>query len=104
MLSKGIISKTPTALQYVERSVSMKEINTQNLFSFELGTQECINVPIWIIVGFQQRYRQDSRILNNDTFYRPPVTSAQCIIGAQNYPDSAILLNYDDDDYSRRYG
>ena len=33
-----------------------------------------------------------------------PVTSAQGIIGTQNYPDSVILLNYDDDDYSQGYG
>ena len=33
-----------------------------------------------------------------------PVTSAQCIIGTEKYPDSAILLNYDDVDYSLGYG
>ena len=42
--------------------------------------------------------------LNNDTFYRMPISSAQCIIGTEKYPDSAILLNYDDDDYSQGYG
>ena len=42
--------------------------------------------------------------MNNDTFYRPPVTSAQCIIGTEKYPDSAILLNYNDDDYNQGYG
>ena len=33
-----------------------------------------------------------------------PVSSAQCIIGTEKYPDSATLLNYDDDDYSQGYG
>ena len=33
-----------------------------------------------------------------------PVKSGQCIIGTENYPDSAILLNYDDVDYSQGYG
>ena len=33
-----------------------------------------------------------------------PVTSAQCVIGTEKYPDSAILLIYDDDDYSQGYG
>ena len=73
---KQITDKILTELRYVERSVFMKEVNTQNLWSFELGTQEGVNVPIWIIVGFQQRERQDSQNLANDTFYRPPVTSA----------------------------
>ena len=36
--------------------------------------------------------------------YRPSVTSSQSIIGTEKYPDAALLLNYDDDDYSQRYG
>ena len=59
---------------------------------------------MWIIIGFQQREGQDSQNMNNDTFYGPPVTSAQCIIGTEKYPDPAIFLNYDDDDYNQGYG
>ena len=99
-----IKKNTPTLLHYVERSVFMKEVNTQNLWTFELGTQEGINVPIWIFVAFQQSDRQNDQNLNNDSFYRPPVTSAQCIIGTEKYPDSGILLNFNDDDYSQGYG
>ena len=82
----------------------MKKVNTQKFCFFDLGTQEGMNVSIWIIIGFQQRYRQDSQTLNNDTFYRPPVTSAQCIVSTEKCPDSGILLNYDDVDYSQGYG
>ena len=42
MLSNQILSKLPTELQYVERSVYMKEVNTQKIWSFELGTEEGI--------------------------------------------------------------
>ena len=103
ILMKQITDKIPTELRYVERSVFMKEVNTQNPWSFELGTEEGVNVPIWIIVGFQQRKRQVSQNLANDTSYRPPVTSDQCNIGTKRYPDSSILLNYNDDDYSQGY-
>ena len=71
---------------------------------FELGTQEGINTPIWNFFGFRQRDRQDSQNLNSDTFYRPPVTSAQCIIGTEKNPESGILLSFDDDDYPQGYG
>ena len=104
VLSNQILNKTPTELQYIERSVFMKEVNSQNLWNFELGTQEGINVPIWITLSFQQQNRQNSQNENNDTFHRPPVTYAQCIIGTEKYPDSAILLNYDDDDYNQGNG
>ena len=103
-LMNQINKNTPTLLHYPERSVFMKKVNTQNLWTFELGTQEGINVPIWIFVAFQQNDRQNNQNLNNDTFYRPLVTSAQCIIGTENYPDSGILLNYNDDNYSQAYG
>ena len=104
ILSKQIINKTPTEIKYPERSVFMKEVNTQNFWTFELGTQEGINIPIWIFIGFQQNDRQHDQNLNNDTFVRLPVISAQVVIGTERYPDSAILINHDDDDYCQGYG
>ena len=98
-----IIKKSPTELRYVERSVFMKEVNIQNLWNFKLGSQESMNVPIWIGISFQQRDRQNSQNLNKGTFCRLPVFSAQGIIGTEKHPDAGILLNYDDDDYSQGY-
>ena len=46
VLMNQVTDKIPTELRYVERSVFRKEVNTQNLWSFELGTQEGVNVPI----------------------------------------------------------
>ena len=93
-----IIKKMATELQYPKRAVFLKEVFTQNFWTFELGTQESINIPVWIFVVFRQNDRENDQNLNNDTFCRGPVTSAPCIIGTERYPDSAILLNYDDDD------
>ena len=104
ILSKQILSKTPTEINYPEPSVFMKEVNTQNFWTFELGSQEGINIPTWIFVGFQQNDRQHDQNLNNDTFVRLPVISAQVVIGTERYPDSGILLNYDNDDCSQGYG
>ena len=95
ILSKQFLSKTPTELKYNERSVFMKEVKNQKLWNFELGSQERMNVPIWVIIGFQQQDRQDSQNLNNDTFCWLPVTSCLCKIGTEKYP--GIFLNYDDD-------
>ena len=103
-LLNQIYDKTPTNLHYPERSVFMKEVNTQNFWTFKLGTQDGVNVPIWVYVAFQQHDRQHDQTLKKDTFYRMPVTSAQCIIATEKYPDSATLINYEDDDYSQGYG
>ena len=104
ILSKQILNKTPKEIQYPERSVFMKEVNTQNFWTFESVTQEGINIPTFIFVAFQQNDRQHDQNLNIDTFVRLPVISAQVVIGTERYPDSAILLNYEDDDYSQGYG
>ena len=93
IISKRILGKTPTELIFVERSVFMKEVNNQNLWIFELGSQESVNVPIWTIIGFRQQDFQDSQIFNNDTFCRLPVVSAQCIIETEKNPDAGISLN-----------
>ena len=60
-------------------------------------------VPMWIIIGCQQRDGQDSQNLINGTFCRLPVTNAQCFIGTEKLPDAGILINCDDDDYSQGY-
>ena len=107
ILSQQSLSKTPTELQYVERSVfikDIKEVNTPTLRIFDLGTQEGSNIFIGNIVGVQQKDRQDPQIFKNDVSYRPPVTSAHCFFVPEKYPDSAISLNYDDDVYSQAYG
>ena len=68
----------------------MKEVITRNFWNFDLGTQDGINLYIWNILAFQQKDRQDSRNLNNDAFYRPPVTCTQCIIGTEKCQDAAL--------------
>ena len=81
----------------------MKEVISQNLLNFELGSQESMSVPISIIIGFQQKDRQDSENLNKDIFCRLSVLSAQCVIGMEKYPGAEVFLNYDDDDCSQCY-
>ena len=103
-LMTQIKQKTPTNFHYPEKSDFMKEVNTQNFWTFELGTQEGVNIPIWIFVGFQQSDRQHDQNLNNDTFIRLPVMSAQVVIRTERYPDTGILLISNDDDYSQDYG
>ena len=93
----------PTEHRYIERSVFMEKVNNQTQWNFEVGSKKCINVPTWIIKRFQQRDRQDSQNLNNGTFCRLPVTSAQCIIGTEESLDAGISLNLDDDDYSQSF-
>ena len=102
ILSKQILIETPTELRYVERCVFLKEVNNQNLWNFELGSQESMNVRIWRNIRLQ-RDRQGSQALRNQHFFNLPVTIFQCIFGTEKYPNAGIILNYDDDDYSQGF-
>ena len=103
ILMNQIVKKMPAEIHYPEQSVFMKEVNTQNLWTFELGTEEGISVPIWVYVVFQQNDRQHDQNLNNYTFCRLPIVSAQCIIGNEKCADTGILLKFNDDDCSQGY-
>ena len=65
------------------KDVFLIEVINQNLRNLELGSQESRDVPIWSIIGFQQRNRQDSNALNIDTFCTQSVVSEPCIIGTE---------------------
>ena len=67
-IANQITKKMPTKPHYSEKSVFMKEFNTQNFWTFELGTQEGIKVPIWIFVIFKQSDRELDQNVNNDIF------------------------------------
>ena len=69
----------------------------------ESGTQEGIDIPFYIIVGFQQGNRQSLQELSIGTFYRTEIRKAQCKMGTENYLDSGINLNCPDDDYTQGY-
>ena len=74
-----ILGKTPTKLRYVERYVFLKEVKNQNLLNFELGSQERMIVPVWIIIGLQRRDKQDSQNMKIDSFDELPATSAYLV-------------------------
>ena len=103
ILMNQIIKKRATELQDSERSLFLKEVSTQRPWIFELGTQEGLNVRIWVFAGFQQMVRKKTQHLNNNNFYGPPVTSAHVLIGKKRCPDNSLLLDYNDDKFSQGY-
>ena len=84
LLSEQIFVETPTELRS-KQTLSMKDVKIENLWAFELGSREKSFVPFWIFVGFQERDRQNSRNLNNDTFCRLPFTKSQRISRTKNF-------------------
>ena len=57
-----------------------------------------------MIVEFEQKDRQNSENLNNDTFCTLSVTGAQGIQGTDENPVAGISISCDDDDCFQGYG
>ena len=56
---KKVLSIILTEIRCIERSVPIKELNNQNLWNFEIGSQKSMIVPLWVTTGFQQGDRRD---------------------------------------------
>ena len=104
---RNIESKTSTELTYIKRSSYVKDVTTENNWTFELFVGDGIDVPIFVIVGFMQKDQFNQQHQNNDTFYRPSVVNVfigQCNIGSEKLPDAGINCDYAIDKYSQAYG
>ena len=84
LLLEHIISRAATELSFIKRSSYMKVVTNENNWTFALGVGDGIDIPIYVTVGFIQRDQFNQQHQNNDTFHRPSVVNAQCIIGSEN--------------------
>ena len=62
-----------------------------------------IDVPLQLVVGFQQRARLNSQELLDDSFFRHRDTFAQYVFGTEKYPDAGINSSFVDDKYCQGY-
>ena len=79
LVPNQILKKDPTELFYTERTVFRKGVNTNNNWTFELGTSG-ITTPTFVNVGFQARNKIDSQTHDIATFDRLSISNAVCKI------------------------
>ena len=99
-----MVSKAATELSFIKRSSNMKDKTSENNWTCELGVGDGIDKPIYVIVGFMQRDHFNQHHRSNNTFCRPSVVNAQCIIEGEKLPDAGTNCNYAVDKYSQAYG
>ena len=100
------MNKDPTDLNYIERTVFRKDVNTNNNWTLKLGNSggEAAHLtPTFLIVGFLARNKIDSQTHNIATFDRLPISNAVCKIGSEKYSDDGIECDYDRDKYDQAY-
>ena len=79
----------------------MKDVTTENFWTFELGVGDGVDIPIYVIDGFMQRDQFNQQHQNIHTFYRPGVVIAQCTFVSEKFSDAGIKCNYAFDKFSQ---
>ena len=97
-----LLNKDPTELYYIERTFYRKDVNTNNNWTFDLGTSG-ESTPTFVIVSFQVRNKIDSQTHDNATFDRSPISNAVLKIGSEKHPVDGIECDYDRDNYREAY-
>ena len=93
----------PTELSWIKRFVCSKDVQQQSELNFNFDVIEGKSLPIFVIVSFQQSYRLNVQLWKKNSFRRPPVKLAKCLIGNERYTDGSIFLNYAENEYSQSY-
>ena len=82
----------------------MEDLSTENNWTYELGVEKVVDVSFYVFVGFMPIVQFYQQTQNNDTFYQPSVTNAQCDISTERYPDLGINCDHERDKFSHAYG
>lgn len=104
LVAQQLLNKEPTTLKYVERKSFTKAVNTNNNWTFEIGVEAGIEIPIYVIVSFQTRTRYSDQEQDNGLFDRPNILSASCSIGSERYPEDRMNIDYSRNNYLQAYG
>ena len=85
-----LLNKDPTELNYTERTVSRKDVNTNNNnWTFDLGNSG-ESTPTFVTVGFQAKNKIDSQTHDNAIFDLLSISKSVCKIGLEKYPVDGI--------------
>ena len=98
------VSRAAMESSYSPKSSYMKDVTTENNWTFDVGVGDGIDIPIYVTVGFMQGDQFNQQHQSNDTFYRPSIVKAKCVVGSGKFPDAGVNCNYAIDKYSQAYG
>ena len=103
LINEHILANKSAVYPFTQNSYTTKPINANRKWTFEIGQETSIDIPLQIIVGFQSIERLQSQTQNNGVFDQLNITSAQCRIGTDRYPDQPYTLDYTRNKYNDAY-
>ena len=90
ILTGHVVCGAPTELTYIARFVAAKTVDARKVWFFELGVKSGVDVPIPVIVGFQNRIITNDNTRENSVFYGPYVLTSHGIIRTVTFLEMGI--------------
>ena len=89
-------------MYYNKRTVVREDVNTNNIWTFELGNSgESTPTFVIVIIGFQARNKIDSQTHDNAVFDQIPIRVTVSKIGSEKYPDDGKECDSNRDKYDQ---
>ena len=88
-------TKSLFELSYNKRTVTPKDVQQQDEWKFERKIGEGTDLPVCVIVKFQQRDLLDNQFRANGSLFSPAIIAfAQCIFGTEQNLVAGIFLQH----------
>ena len=104
LVTEHVNNNKLTNMSYIERVMSTKSVDSNSNWTFELGVEAGMDIPIYVIVGFQTAARiGPDQTQNNGVFDILDVIGASLKIGSERYPDNEMQIDYNRNNYDEPY-
>ena len=102
IVQKGLSKKKNVDFCYYERKTFYKDVANATNFLFDLGMENGMERPQYIIVGFENN-NVNEQIHDASTFHIMNVTECYCKIGSEFYPEDRMNNNYGTNNYNEAF-
>ena len=98
------MSRAATQLSYIRRSFQTQIVTTEKNWTFEEGVKSWAGVPNYVVFVFFSKRIISSTTPKKDTFHRPTISNAQCILFSYKTTDAGITCQNALGKYSQACG
>ena len=106
LVSNHLFSSKDTDYSYISRTVSQKQVDSNNQWIFELGVKSGDELPIYCNIGFQNQDRFSVQIKHKIMLYSisPDIIECSCVIGSTKFPDcNEYQVDFERNKYNDSY-
>ena len=87
------VSRSPSKLSFVKRSVCKSVVNTEGILTLELVVEKWFDIPFQVLVETMQGEQLSQHTHIKVSLYQPNLKKAQCFVGTENIrlPEQIVM-------------